>query len=808
MHFPLAVYQFIRGLLNAITAFLVPKFLRPTFAQLKTKYPVPYRVAKAAFWSAVLGGAAFVCFVAMVYLGVFGKIPNYYELKNLKSAQASELYGSDGKIIGKYYLENRTNITYEQISPLIINALVATEDKRFFDHGGLDLLSVPRVVIKSLLLGNSSSGGGSTISQQLAKNLFGREHKYGKLSLAVSKIKELILAQRLEKIYTKNELLTSYLNTVSFGEDTYGIENAALLFFNKKPKDVTVDEAAALVGTLKAPSSYNPRLHPEKALPRRNVVMKLMQDSKYINKAQYDSLSRKPLHLKYNANARNAGIAPYFREKLRLELDTKIKDLRKPDGKAYNLYTDGLKIYTTIDTRMQGYAEEAVAQNMAKLQKAFDVAYAKNKPWGKGNNMTTQEKEASDRYQTMLDAGASEAEITAAFSRPVKMKVFSYEGENNEKEVTMSPWDSVIYYHSLLSSGFLAMDPRNGHILAWVGGVDFKHRQYDHVTAKRQVGSTFKPIVYAAALEHGQQPCDYFPNEVRTYPEYNNWRPENSENSYGGAYSMKGALTKSLNTITVQLMVRTGVENVIDLAKRMGIQSDLPTEPSIALGAGDISLKEMITAYGVLANMGIRRDPVYLLRIEDRDGKILKTFDVQNPNGDRVLPDSLAQCTVEMMRGVINNGTGARLRSTYGLRNDIAGKTGTTQNQTDGWFIGFTPNMVAGAWVGGDDPAVRFRSLALGQGANTSLPMWGVFMQKVYADASLKNYRAGAAFAPMSDTIRQLMNCPDFMAAAGDTTHTASPPTNAPLKPIDPKTPEKPAPPVGDKPRKGLPELR
>ena len=293
------------------------------------------------------------------------------------------------------------------------------------------------------------------------------------------------------------------------------------------------------------------------------------------------------------------------------------------------------------------------------------------------------------------------------------------------------------------------------------------------VTAKRQVGSTFKPIVYAAALEQGQQPCDYLPNEVRTYSEYNNWRPENSENSYGGSYSMKGALTKSLNTITVQLMIRTGIDHVINLAQRMGIQSNLPTEPSIALGAGDISLKEMIVAYGTLANMGIRRDPIYLLRIEDRNGKILKTFDTANPEGERVLADSLAQCTVAMMRGVIDNGTGARLRATYGLRNDIAGKTGTTQNQTDGWFIGFTPNMVAGAWVGGDDPAVRFKSLALGQGANTSLPMWGVFMQKVYADASLTQYRSSATFAPMSDTLRAFMDCPDFMASPND---SGSPP--------------------------------
>jgi penicillin-binding protein 1A len=411
---------------------------------------------------------------------------------------------------------------------------------------------------------------------------------------------------------------------------------------------------------------------------------------------------------------------------------------------------------------MQGYAEEAVKMHMTTLQHAFDKMYSKAKPWGKGNSLLTNEMHSSNRYEDMKAAGATDAAIEAAFRKPIKMKIFTYDTPTNDKEVMMSPWDSVVYYHALLSCGFLAMDPRNGHIRAWVGGVDFKHRQYDHVTAKRQVGSTFKPIVYAAALEHGVSPCDYFPNEVHTYPEWENWRPENSENSYGGFYSMKGALTKSLNTITVQLMMRTGVDNVINLANRMGISSDLPSKPAIALGAGDISLKEMVTAYGVLANMGVRRDPIYLLRIEDRNGKILKSYTAENPEGEQVLSDSICQFTVEMMRGVINNGTGQRLRSTFGLQNDIAGKTGTTQNQTDGWFIGFTPNIVAGVWVGGDDPSVRFKSLALGQGANTSLPIFGSFLQKVYKDGSLFNYRSSAAFPAPSDTLRAFMDCPDY----------------------------------------------
>jgi penicillin-binding protein 1A len=776
-NFLIKIPQGIRTLLNAISSRLVPGFLEKPLANMRQKFPLPYRIGKGALWLSVFSTIALGVFFTMVYMGFFGKIPDYYQLKNIKKAQSSEIYGIDNRIIGKYYLENRTNVTYDEISKHVIFGLVATEDKRFFEHGGIDVWSWLRVIVKSVLLGDRSSGGGSTISQQLAKNLFGREHRYGKFSILVSKTKEFILAQRLEKIYSKDEILTAYLNTVSFGEDTYGIENASILFYNKKPKDVTIDEAAVLVGTLKAPTTYNPHNHPGAALGRRNTVLKRMQELKYIKPIQYDTLSRKLLKLNYNPNTKNTGVAPYFREKLRVQLEKEVESIKKPDGNAYDLYTDGLKIYTTIDSRMQSYAEDAVKLHMGVLQRAFDKMYSKTKPWGKGNNMLTQEMRASNRYEAMKADGATDAEIEATFRKPVKMKIFTYDAPNNEKEVMLSPWDSVVYYHSLLSCGFLAMDPRNGHVRAWVGGVDFKHRQYDHVTAKRQVGSTFKPIVYAAALEQGALPCDYFPNEVRTYADYENWRPENSENLYGGFYSMKGALTKSLNTITVQLMMQAGIDNVINLANRMGISSDLPQKPAIALGAGDISLKEMVTAYGVFANMGIRRDPIYLLRIEDKNGKILKSYTAETPQGEQVLSDSICQFTVEMMRGVINNGTGQRLRSTYGLRNDIAGKTGTTQNQTDGWFIGFTPNLVAGAWVGGDDPSVRFKSLALGQGANTSLPIFGSFLQKVYADGSLFNYRPNAAFPVPSDTVRAFMDCADFSE------------TNVVVAPVLPDTP-------------------
>ncbi len=784
LQFPINAVQFFRRVLNSISSKVIPNFMRPWLAIFREKSNFLYRATKVAVWSGVFGAMFFAVFFTTVYMGYWGKIPDYADLKNIEKAQASELYSIDNKILGKFYLENRTSVDYKSISPYILNSLVATEDKRFFEHDGIDFMSYFRVFFKTILLRDHNSGGGSTISQQLAKNLFGRTRRYGKMSTLVAKTKEFILARRLENLYSKQEILTAYLNTVSFGEDTYGIENAALLFYNKKPNAVTIDEAALLAGLLQAPGSYNPRLHPDRALFRRNIVLKNLQNQKHISQKEYDLYSKKPLGINYNPNAKNDGVAPYFRERLRNELDDKIKDLRKPDGSEYNLYTDGLKVYCTIDSRMQAYAEQAVQMHMTKLQKAFDQVYSKSKPWGKANDMVMNEFRNSDRYEKLDAQGLSEDQIMAEFKKPTKMKVFSYEDENYEKEVTFSPWDSVIYYHSLLSCGFMAMDPRNGQIRAWVGGVDFKHRKFDHVTARRQVGSTFKPIVYASALEQGQLPCDYLANQIKTYPAWENWRPENSENLYGGFYSMKGALTKSLNTISVQLCERAGIDNVINLANRMGVSSEIPKKLAISLGSADITLREMVTAYSTLAAMGTRHDPVYLLRIEDRTGRVLKTFEQPAPEGEQVLADSLARYTIEMMRGVVDNGTGARLRSMFGLRNDIAGKTGTTQNQTDGWFIGFTPNIVAGAWVGGDDPAVRFKSLALGQGANTSLPIFATFLQKVYADASLTNYRSFETFPAMSDTLAEWMNCPDFTERP-DSVHTPqnAAPENMPIKP-------------------------
>ena len=784
-NFFMRIINFVRYILNSITAFLLPRFARPMLARLRTRFPKSYVTAKVSFWVGAFSFIGLVATFALVYLGYFGHIPSYWDLKNIQKAQASEVYSEDNKLIGKYYVENRTNVQFRDISPYILNALVATEDERFYRHSGIDFTSWARVLVKTILMRNENAGGGSTISQQLAKNLFGRERKYGRFSLFISKCKEFILARRLENLYSKHEILTAYLNTVSFGEDTYGIENGSLLFFNKKPKDVTLDEAAILVGCLKAPTAYNPHWHADRAIGRRNTVLSQMRKNKYISDNDYKTYSSKLIALNYNPNARNEGIAPYFREKIRIELQEKLKGTFAPDGHEYNIYTDGLKIYTTIDSRVQAYAEQAAYTHMAKLQAAYNQANSKTKPFSTGNMLLMEEYRNSNRYKDMEAAGAAEADIKLAFGRPTKMKIFAYDGDNYQKEVTISPWDSLLYYHSLLSCGVMALNPKNGHIAAWVGGIDFKHKQFDHVTARRQVGSTFKPIVYAAALENGQMPCDYIPNQLKTFPEWENWRPENSDGKYGGAYSMKGALTNSVNTIAVELLMRAGIDNVINLANRLGITSELPKKPAIALGAGDITLREMVTAYSVFANDGDLNLPVYLLRVEDKNGKIIKTFDAAAP-AQNVLSDSLARLTVAMMQGVVDRGTANRLRTTYGFRNDIAGKTGTTQNQTDGWFIGFTPNIVCGVWVGGDDPAVRFKSLALGQGANTALPIWATTMQKTWADASVSSFKGGS-FGVMNDSLlAPLLNCPDFvdnMDSVGTSTNLQVPKPPAPPKP-------------------------
>lgn len=690
--------------------------------------------------------------------GLFGDIPTKEELKSLQNFTASEIYSSDGQLLGKYYIQDRTNVTYKEISPHIIKALIATEDARFYEHNGIDYVSWLRVFFKTLLLQDESSGGGSTISQQLAKNLFPRPNG-GRFTMLKIKIKEAIIAQRLESVYTKEEILTLYLNTVPFGENAFGIETAASRFYSKKCEDITVDEAAVLIGMLKATYTYNPRLHPEKALQRRNVVLNQMVKYDYLTKEEYEQLKSKPITLKYRYHNHNQGKATYFREILRNELQQWAKENKKPDGSSYNIYTDGLKIYTTIDARMQTYAEEAVKEHLSELQKTFNTHWGSSAPWSSDSKILNDAVSNSKRYKQLKAKGVPEKEIQEIFKTPVSMKIFTWKGE---EERMMSPLDSIKHYLMFLNAGFMAMEPSSGHVKAWVGGIDHKYFQYDHVNikTKRQIGSTFKPLLYAAALETGIEPCEYIKNERRVYEDFDDWSPRNADGVYEGAYSMTGALISSVNTISVELLFQTGIDAVINTAKNLGVQSSIRPVPSIALGSANISLFEMVNSYATFANYGKVVKPVYLIRIEDKHGNVLGSWEKREPE-KRAVSEETAHQMIYMLQQVINKGTGARLRYRYGLNGDIAGKTGTTQSHADGWFIGMTPKLVAGAWVGADDPRIHFRSLQLGQGANTALPIWGIFMKKVSKDPLLKVYTEGR-FAPLPEELFEALDCEDY----------------------------------------------
>ncbi len=708
----------------------------------------------------LLGMLALFIICLLVYNGALGKLPGYPELQAIQNYNASEVYSEDGVLLGKYYIENRINADFEEISPNIINALIATEDARFFEHSGIDLRAGMRVLVKSLLLSNESSGGGSTLSQQLAKNLYPRRD-YLMAGMLVNKVREMFIPRRLEKIYDKEELLRLYLNTVSFGENTFGIKVAAQRFFDKAPDKLTVEEAAVLVGMLKATTYYNPVRHPERAQSRRNTVLKQMSRYGYLSPAAYDSLQALPLDIKYYKEGNNQGLATYFREYLRLELEEVLEGHTKPDGSPYNLYTDGLRIYTTVDARLQRYAEEAVQEHMAWLQDAFYKDWGKRNSWG-GNSVLERAVERSERYQKLKEKGVPQEEIERVFSTPVPMTIFSWDG--GEKEMEMSPLDSIKYYLTILNTGFLAMDPSTGLVKAWVGGINHKYFKYDHVIqSRRQVGSTFKPVVFAAALQNGMLPCEYTYNRQVTYAQYDNWAPRNADGEYGGVYSMEGALAKSVNAVTVEVLMRAGVDTVRQLAGAMGIDSYISKNPSIALGAVEASLADMVQVYGTFANRGHRPEMHYLDRIETSDGQLLVEF--ERPafrNFPQVLSTKHSDMMIDMLESVVDSGTARSLRYQYGLYNDIAGKTGTTQNQSDGWFIGFNPKLVAGVWVGAELPQVHFRSMRVGQGSTSALPIWGKFMRKVYRDPAFKAIRY-AKFEEPADTIQALMQCPPFL---------------------------------------------
>jgi penicillin-binding protein 1A len=717
----------------------------------QTENPKTAMVLDKAFlvgkWGTVAGFVLIIFMIIFVRLGFFKEIPSYAEMRKIQNPIASEVYAADGSLLGRYYVENRTNASIRDIPKSVVDALVATEDVRFYQHNGIDYRSLMRVLFKTFLSGNESSGGGSTISQQLAKNIYGRK-SMRIVGMPMTKIWEMIVARRLEKTYSKDEIMELYLNTVSFGEDVYGIEMAAERYFNTDPENLRIQDGAVLIGMLKATTTYNPKRNPERAKERRNVVFSQMQKFYFLEKNILDSLKNLEMEVDYTFITTKTGTASHLREQVRLDLEELCNTIRQPDGTKYDIYTDGLKIYTTIDSKMQEYAENAVQTHMKELQKTFFEHWKKGTPWGKDDSSIRSAMKETNRYKALREQGLSDEAIEKSFKIKKNIRLFTYDGS---EEKNISPWDSIIYYHQFLNTGFMAMNPKNGYVQAYVGSVNFQYFPYDHVFSRRQVGSTFKPIVYAQALENGHTPCDYIPNEKITYEEYKNWTPGNSDGKYGGYYSIKGGLTNSVNTVAVQLMMENGIGNVKYLAKKMGINSDLPNEPSIALGTADISLYDMIKVYATFANHGKPIDPIYLLRVEDRHGKVLKTYEKPTLKA-QVFSTQTADYMIDMMQSVVNSGTARRLRFRYGVTGTVAGKTGTTQDQADGWFMGFTPNLVVGSWVGGYNRKVSFRSTSLGQGASTALPICGLFLKAVQNDKSLKSINQGY-FSSISDSL-------------------------------------------------------
>ncbi len=703
----------------------------------------------------LFGGILFL--YLLVVSEMLGDVPNREELRQVENPVASEVYSADSVLLGRYFIQERSDIRFDQIPSHVTDALLTTEDVRFYVHHGIDYRSLTRVLFKSLLLQDDASGGGSTLTQQLVKNLYPRKN-YWLFSLLINKMREMIVASRLEKVYDKNSLLALYLNTVPFGDNTYGIESAAQRFFSRSTKKLSIDQGAVLIGMLKATYYYNPRIFPERSKQRRNVVLSQMEKYEKLKPVTADSLQTLPLILNYNRITHHSGLAPYFREYIRTELLAWCRDHTNDKGEPFNLYTDGLKIYTTLDSRLQRYAEEATRQQMALLQDRFLKHWGKSDPWHNQPNVLEDAIQKSDRYKGLKQSGLTHQQIMAEMKKPLVMNVFTWQGE---KEVTMSPLDSIKHYLKFLNAGVLAMDPKQGAIRVWVGGIDHHYFQFDHVreSTKRQVGSTIKPIVYAAALENGERPCDYISAEKTTYKGVEEWTPLNTEENYDLKYSMEGGLTYSVNTVAVHVLEKAGIDNTVSLAQKMGITSELDPVPSLALGTPSISVTEMVAAYSCMTNNGKTVKPFYITSIASRNDVALERF--KPVLGDQVLTTENAQMLVHMLKRAVNEGTGAGMRSRFGINNDMSGKTGTTQSNADGWFIAMTPKLVVGSWVGADDPRIRFRSTALGQGASTALPIVATFFQQVNADAEFKQLTR-ARFSPLPASLERRLSCDPY----------------------------------------------
>ena len=705
----------------------------------------------------VLGGfIAFLLVFLLASWGVFGELPTFEELENPEKNLATEVISSDGVTLGKYAFKNRTPVGFKDLPDNLVNALIATEDERFYEHSGIDFRGLARAVVK---LGKG--GGASTITQQLAKNLFNKGGSSSTVKRLTQKVKEWIVATKLERQYTKNEIVAMYLNTQGFLFNAIGIRSASRIYFGKEPKDLDIQESAILVAMLKNPRQFNPNreISKKKSLIRRNVVFAQMAKNEFITQQEKDSLQQLPLKINFTPESHNDGLATYFREYLRDYLKKWTKNNPKPNGELYNINRDGLKIFVTLDSRMQQYAQEAVQEHMSNLQSYFFKEQKNNEsaPFydleeEQVISIYTRARKRSERYRKMKKNGYSKKQIDSAFDAKTDMRVFSWNAQR-EVDTILSPNDSIQYYKTILRSGLLSIEPQTGHIKAWVGGINHKYFKYDHVEqGKRQVGSTFKPFVYATAINQLRlSPCEKFSNTPYTIPKGRfgipkAWTPKNSGEKYGGEISLKEALAKSVNVISARLIDMVTPANVARLAKSAGIESRIPKSPSIALGSVELSLMEMTGAYATFANKGMRVEPNMLLRIEDKNGTVLADF---TPKTNEVLSEESAYVVLELLKGVTTAGSGVRLRTSahyykdiitgfpYEFTNPIAGKTGTTQNQTDGWFMGVVPNLATGVWTGGEDRAVHFENIAEGQGATMSLPTWALFMKKVYADTTL-----------------------------------------------------------------------
>ena len=735
------------------------------------------------FWTLFgIGILAAIFIFLLAGWGAFGKMPTFEELENPETNLATEIFSSDGKTLGKYYSENRTPIKYEDLPDHLVQALVATEDERFYQHAGIDAKGTVRAAV---YLG--TRGGASTITQQLAKQLFTEDVAQNNFERVFQKVKEWVISTRLERQYTKEEIITMYFNKYDFVYQAVGIRSASKIYFDKEPNELKIEESAVLVGMLKNSALYNPMRRPELVKSRRNQVFEQMNRNGFISETEMDSLQKLPMKIEFTPEGHDEGLATYFRVYLQGFMRDWIENNPKPDGTEYNLFRDGLKIYTSIDSKMQEYAEDAVTKHISHLQKEFNRQNEKN-PTAPFRDLEKDQIESSiqnamrvsARWKKMKAQGKSEEEIKESFEEEAEMRVFSWKGTI---DTVMTPRDSILYYKSFLQAGLMSMVPQTGEVKAWVGGINFKHFKYEHVKqGKRQVGSTFKPFVYATAIDQLKfSPCDTLPKskftiEAGKHGNMNDWSPRNSDGEYEGMFSLKQALARSVNTITARLIDKTGPKPVIDLIGKLGIDTEnIPAVPSIALGTADISLFEMVSAYSTFANQGVYIKPVMVTRIEDKNGTVL----YQNvPETRDVLSKEAAYVTVNLLEGVTQGGSGTRLRGTgakgrldyeravtgypYDFKNPIAGKTGTTQNQSDGWFMGMVPDLVTGVWVGAEDRAVHFPTITYGQGATMALPIWGMYMKDVYADPDL-NVSKEEFERPESLSIE--VNCSDYGAS-------------------------------------------